>query len=147
MIDLLPATSFGAARYARCRRHRGPLPKISSRGVVASLPRRRIVDTHRRDALRRLATDDDDDQNDAMVGGGGGGGGGFPFDHHRDRRRRRRRSRWSSVVLPQKVGVVCHSKTKVFLLQRFSSFFYDFRVLFFLLNSSSSFRFFESLNF
>ena len=50
---------------------------------VASLPRRRILDTRRDAALRRLATDDQNDDV-AMVGGGGG-------IYHRFGRQSRRR--------------------------------------------------------
>ena len=99
---------------------------------VASLPRRRFVDTRRDAALRRLATADQNDDV-AMVGGGGG------IYHRFGRFGRRRR--------PLKGGRRVSLQDTIFQL-----FFNGFLLLFGLflcpfLCSSSSFRFFESLNF
>ena len=89
---------------------------------VASLPRRRILDTRRDAALRRLATDDQNDDV-AMVGGGGG-------IYHRFGRQSRRRplkgiGRRRVSLTPR------HNLSTFLLLQRFSSSSFVFLVVFF----------------
>ena len=86
---------------------------------VASLPRRRIVDTRRDAALRRLATDDQNDDV-AMVGGGGG------IYHRFGRFGRRRRPKGG-----RRVSLTPRHNLSTFLLQRFSSSSFVFLVVFF----------------
>ena len=88
---------------------------------VASLPRRRIVDTRRDAALRRLATDDQNDDV-AMVGGGGG------IYHRFGRFGRRRRPLKGGR---RRVSLTPRHNLSTFFLQRFSSSFVSFFVLLF----------------
>ena len=87
---------------------------------VASLPRRRILDTRRDAALRRLATDDQNDDV-AMVGGGGG------IYHRFGRFGRRRRP----LKGGRRVSLTPRHNLSTFFLQRFSSSFVSFFVLLF----------------
>ena len=91
---------------------------------VASLPRRRILDTRRDAALRRLATDDQNDDV-AMVGGGGG-------IYHRFGRFGRRRPLKGGR---RRVSLTPRHNLSTFFLQRFSSSFvwWSFFVSFFVL--------------
>ena len=89
---------------------------------VASLPRRRFVDTRRDAALRRLATDDQNDDV-AMVGGGGG-------IYHRFGRFGRRRRRPLKGGR-RRVSLTPRHNLSTFFLQRFSSSFVSFFVLLF----------------
>ena len=92
---------------------------------VASLPRRRILDTRRDAALRRLATDDQNDDV-AMVGGGGG-------IYHRFGRfgRQSRRRRPLKGIGRRRVSLTPRHNLSTFLLQRFSSSSFVFLVVFF----------------
>ena len=92
---------------------------------VASLPRRRILDTRRDAALRRLATDDQNDDV-AMVGGGGG-------IYHRFGRFGRRRRRPLKGIGRRRVKSLTprHNLSTFLLLQRFSSSSFVFLVVFF----------------
>ena len=80
---------------------------------VASLPRRRILDTRRDAALRRLATDDQNDDV-AMVGGGGG-------IYHRFGRFGRQSRRRPLKGGRRRVSLTPRHNLSTFLLQRFSS--------------------------
>ena len=92
---------------------------------VASLPRRRILDTRRDAALRRLATDDQNDDV-AMVGGGGG------IYHRFGRFGRRRRRRPLKGIGRRRVSLTPrHNLSTFLLLQRFSSSSFVFLVVFF----------------
>ena len=83
---------------------------------VASLPRRKILDTRRDAALRRLATDDQNDDV-AMVGGGGG-------IYHRFGRFGRRRRRPLKGIGRRRVSLT--PKTQSFNFSSSSTVFFFF---------------------